>query len=50
MEENSIARLIRDGMVEKIWEGTTTVLALDLVRAVRKRGILDAFVQVSYQS
>jgi hypothetical protein len=29
-------RLIRDVLVEKIWEGTINVCALDLVRAVTK--------------
>jgi hypothetical protein len=36
MEENDIGRLLRDAMVEKIWEGTGNVLALDLVRAIKK--------------
>ena len=33
-------------MVEKIWEGTTTVLALDLVRISRDKSTLDAFLSV----
>ncbi|KAF9444339.1 hypothetical protein P691DRAFT_807532 [Macrolepiota fuliginosa MF-IS2] len=33
MEENGFGRSIRDALVEKIWEGTVTVLALDLVRS-----------------
>ncbi|KAF5369463.1 hypothetical protein D9758_002733 [Tetrapyrgos nigripes] len=33
MEENDIGRVIRDCLVEKIWEGTVTILALDLLRA-----------------
>ncbi|KAI0827047.1 acyl-CoA dehydrogenase NM domain-like protein [Trametes gibbosa] len=36
MEEVGIGRLIRDAMVEKIWEGTINILALDLSRAVKK--------------
>ncbi|KAI8985025.1 acyl-CoA dehydrogenase NM domain-like protein [Trametes punicea] len=36
MEETGIGRLIRDAMVEKIWEGTVTVCALDLIRATTK--------------
>ncbi|TBU25904.1 acyl-CoA dehydrogenase/oxidase C-terminal [Dichomitus squalens] len=36
MEEAGIGRLIRDAMVEKIWEGTISVCALDLTRAVSK--------------
>lgn len=33
MEETGIGRFIRDALVEKIWEGTENVLALDLIRA-----------------
>ncbi|KAK0221634.1 acyl-CoA dehydrogenase/oxidase [Armillaria fumosa] len=43
MEETQIGRLIRDGLVEKIWEGTATVLSLDIVRAVRDPLVLTAF-------
>lgn len=46
MEENGIGRLIRDGIVEKIWEGTTTVLSLDMVRAFQTRGAVETFSQV----
>ena len=42
-----IPRLIPDGIVEKIWEGTITVLSLDLVRATEKSAAMDAFVKVS---
>ncbi|OSD07275.1 hypothetical protein PYCCODRAFT_1430518 [Trametes coccinea BRFM310] len=45
MEENGITKLIQDGLVEKIWEGTITVLSLDLVRAVEKSAALNAFVK-----
>ncbi|KAF9267389.1 hypothetical protein L218DRAFT_920194 [Marasmius fiardii PR-910] len=45
MEENDIGRLIRDSLVEKIWEGTTTVLALDLVRASRDPSTLQAYFE-----
>jgi alkylation response protein AidB-like acyl-CoA dehydrogenase len=38
MEETGIGRLIRDALVEKIWEGTENVLALDLVRAADLNG------------
>lgn len=41
---------IRDALVEKIWEGTTTVLALDLVRAARDVNTMSAFVSVSLPS
>ncbi|KAA1469851.1 acyl-CoA dehydrogenase/oxidase C-terminal [Dentipellis sp. KUC8613] len=43
MEENYIARLIRDGLVEKIWEGTVTVLSLDLIRSMQVKGAQAAF-------
>ncbi|KAG9081842.1 hypothetical protein FS749_007339 [Ceratobasidium sp. UAMH 11750] len=36
MEESGIGRLIRDSLVEKIWEGTTNVLALDMMRVARE--------------
>lgn len=39
MEETGIGLLLRDSIVERIWEGTQNVLALDVVRAVqRSRG------------
>ena len=43
----NMSRLIPDGIVEKIWEGTITVLSLDLVRATEKSAAMDAFVKVS---
>lgn len=36
MEESGIGRLMRDAVVERIWEGTENVLAMDLMRAARK--------------
>ncbi|KAI0711134.1 acyl-CoA dehydrogenase NM domain-like protein [Cerioporus squamosus] len=36
MEETGFGRLIRDAMVEKIWEGTYNVCSLDLSRTARK--------------
>ncbi|KAG8740221.1 hypothetical protein FRC10_004594 [Ceratobasidium sp. 414] len=36
MEESGIGRLIRDSLVEKIWEGTTNVLALDMIRVAQE--------------
>ncbi|EAU86035.1 acyl-CoA dehydrogenase domain-containing protein [Coprinopsis cinerea okayama7 len=43
MEENGIGRAIRDGLVEKIWEGTVVVLALDLARSALDPSTLKAF-------
>ncbi|KAI5117989.1 hypothetical protein M0805_004486 [Coniferiporia weirii] len=45
MEETGIGRLIRDGLVERIWEGTATVLSLDLVRATADPLALPAFFE-----
>ena len=36
MEEVGIGRLIRDASVERIWEGTQNVLALDTIRVITK--------------
>ncbi|THH19219.1 hypothetical protein EW146_g1919 [Bondarzewia mesenterica] len=46
MEENMIGstRLIRDSLVEKIWEGTITVLSLDLLRTIQIKGALKSFI------
>ncbi|PFH54068.1 hypothetical protein AMATHDRAFT_845 [Amanita thiersii Skay4041] len=44
MEENGFGRVIRDALVEKIWEGTTTVLALDIARAARDPAAIPAFI------
>ncbi|KAF6766547.1 acyl-CoA dehydrogenase domain-containing protein [Ephemerocybe angulata] len=45
MEENGIGRAIRDGLVEKIWEGTVVVLALDLTRAAQDPVVLRSYTQ-----
>ncbi|KAJ7220807.1 acyl-CoA dehydrogenase NM domain-like protein [Mycena pura] len=45
MEETGIGRLIRDALVEKIWEGTVEVLAHDLIRASRAKGVIEDFCQ-----
>lgn len=45
MEETGIGRLIRDSLVEKIWEGTITVLSLDLVRAADDPEALTAYLR-----
>ncbi|KAF8329507.1 uncharacterized protein EI90DRAFT_2924032 [Cantharellus anzutake] len=43
MEETGIGRMIRDSLVEKIWEGTANVLALDVLRACKDAVALDSF-------
>ncbi|KAF9483462.1 hypothetical protein BDN70DRAFT_904191 [Pholiota conissans] len=44
MEENGFGRSIRDALVEKIWEGTIVVLALDLTRSATDPAYTDAFI------
>ena len=42
IEESILPRLLRDCQVLPIWEGTTNVLALDALRAIRKDGAHEA--------
>ena len=42
MEESRFGTNIRDALVEKIWEGTITVLSLDIVRATSNRSRSDS--------
>ncbi len=41
-EEWSDARLLRDAHLGSIWEGTSNIVALDVLRAIRKEEALDA--------
>lgn len=52
MEENLVGMVMRDAAVERIWEGTQNVLALDVVRAVSrsKGGVLESFDAVRLSS
>ena len=47
MEEVGIGRLIKDSLVERIWEGTVNVLALDLVRATKDTKTVESYMKVS---
>lgn len=42
MEDTGLPRLLRDAQVLPIWEGTTSVLSLDVLRVLRKSDALDA--------
>ena len=42
VEDTGLPRLLRDAQVLPIWEGTTNVLALDLLRALEAEGALEA--------
>lgn len=41
IEDTGLPRLLRDAQVLPIWEGTTNVLSLDLLRALSKTGTLE---------
>ena len=41
VEDTGLPRLLRDAQVLPIWEGTTNVLSLDLLRALAKVGSLE---------
>ncbi len=43
IEDTGIPRLLRDAQVLSIWEGTTNVLSLDALRAVRRSDALAAW-------
>ena len=42
IEDTGLPLLLRDAQVYPIWEGTTNVLALDLLRALAKSGAAAA--------
>ena len=42
IEEWPDARLLRDAHLGSIWEGTSNIVALDVMRAIRKEGALEA--------
>ncbi len=45
LEDSGIPSMLRDAQVLSIWEGTTNVLSLDMLRAVEKENGLTAFVE-----
>jgi hypothetical protein len=44
VNDSGLPRLLADAQVLPIWEGTTNVLSLDTLRALRQDGVWDAFV------
>jgi putative acyl-CoA dehydrogenase len=44
IEDVGVARLLRDAQVFSIWEGTTNVLSLDVLRAIEKENAFPPFV------
>ncbi|THU97156.1 acyl-CoA dehydrogenase NM domain-like protein [Dendrothele bispora CBS 962.96] len=49
MEETGMGRLLRDVLVERIWEGTVNVLALDVMRASRDSKTVEQYVQWAFE-
>lgn len=45
VEDTGIPTLMRDTLVLPIWEGTTNVLAMDVLRAMEKEGAFEPFVE-----
>ena len=45
IEDTGIPRLLRDAQVLAIWEGTTNVLSLDMLRAFQKENALPAVLE-----
>jgi len=45
IEDTGLPRLLRDAQVLSIWEGTTNVLSLDVLRALEKTDALHAFLR-----
>lgn len=45
IEDTGIPQLLRNSQVLSIWEGTTNVLSLDSLRAIRKENAGEAFIQ-----
>ncbi len=45
VEDTGVARLLRDSQVLSIWEGTTNVLALDVLRALGKGGSVQVVAE-----
>ena len=43
VEDTGLPTLLRDAQVLPIWEGTTNVLSLDVMRAIARDGALEAF-------
>lgn len=42
IENTGLPKLLRDGQVLSIWEGTTNVLSLDMLRAIEKENAFEA--------
>jgi acyl-CoA dehydrogenase len=45
VEDTGLPRILRDAQVLSIWEGTTNVLSLDVLRSIAKEGALAPFLE-----
>lgn len=45
VEDTGLPQLLRDAQVLSIWEGTTNILSLDVLRAIRKEQAAEPFLQ-----
>jgi putative acyl-CoA dehydrogenase len=45
VEDTGLPKLLRDSQVLAIWEGTTNILSLDVLRSIFKEGTLEPFIK-----
>ena len=45
LEDTGIAKLLRDAQVFPIWEGTTNVLSLDVLRVMKKTNAIKSWME-----
>ncbi len=50
LEDSGIPSMLRDAQVLSIWEGTTNVLSLDMLRAIEKENGWTAFVEFARET
>jgi acyl-CoA dehydrogenase len=48
VNDTGLSRLLADAQVLPIWEGTTNVLSLDTLRALKQEGVWPAFVEETH--
>ena len=47
LEDTGIPTLLRDAQVLSIWEGTTNVLSLDVLRSIHRENTFESFLKIS---
>jgi len=45
IEDTHLPKLLRDTQVLSIWEGTTNILCLDVLRAIQKENVAEPFIE-----